>query len=121
MSLHDFRVVDFAAKLILGYLSLKEMGLSVNYVHGNLQDSEGQHFYCRDLVNKSHLEEKKEIKTSLLVVHVKLMKDVPGQKLMKRGSILKVPLCKSLILGQYETRRIFLPLGSVDRVCKPLL
>lgn len=59
-------------------------------------------------MNSSHVEGKDERERDVPVVHVKLMKDVPGQKMVKRGSTLKIPLGKSLIMGPYKTRGMIL-------------
>lgn len=55
------------------------------------------------------LENNCEEERGLRVVMVKLTKEVPGLKLVIRGSILKIPLGRSLIFGLYETRRVILP------------
>lgn len=60
---HDFRVVGFATKLMLGYPGLKKMGISVNYANDSLLDSAGHGLYSHAVAEKALMKEGRQWST----------------------------------------------------------
>lgn len=67
------------------------MGLSVICLDDSLLDGVGRYVCCRAVIEILVMKDGDKENIGALVMHVMLMREVPGQKLLGRGCTLKVP------------------------------
>lgn len=99
----SFHVTNDRVQPILGYLGLKDLGMTVNFQEDCLHNKNGKKILCHGMRVK-----RKEQPLAGRSAHIKVTqtRDAKGSKVNKKGNRLLIPVGVPVVLGHVEIRTL---------------